>query len=92
MSLREPAPIPPAFDFTRFLASSITFMVHLLEVSVFLDGKRLSKLTKDPGVPQSATIPKGLKVSSPQGMMHVTGIKTTRTLQSCRPLGLTEIP
>lgn len=80
MALREPAPIPAAFDFTRFLASSLTFMVHLLEVSVFMDGMRLSKLTKDSGVAQPATIPKGLKVSSPQGIMQVTGIHTTRML------------
>jgi hypothetical protein len=31
MDLREPQPIPSPFDFTRFLASSITFMNSLSE-------------------------------------------------------------
>ena len=47
MTLREPGPIPPALDLTRFLASSITFMTHLSEVSVYFDDKRLVRLSKD---------------------------------------------
>lgn len=78
MPLREPAPIPLAFDFSRFLASSITFMVHLREFSVYFDGKLLAKLEKDPGAPKGLTIPKGLKSSSPLQTMHVKGIRTTR--------------
>lgn len=78
MPLREAAPIPEAFDFTRFLASSITFMVHLREVSVFLDDHRLAKLSKDSGMPQGLGTPKGLKASSPFGMMHVKTIHSTR--------------
>ncbi|KAI0781217.1 hypothetical protein BD413DRAFT_667167 [Trametes elegans] len=77
MELREPAPIPPPFDFTRFLASSITFMRHLLDVSVFLDDKRLSRLTKTPGAPRVVGIPKGLKPSSPLNTMTVNSIQTT---------------
>ncbi|KAI0670652.1 hypothetical protein C8Q78DRAFT_1037269 [Trametes maxima] len=77
MGLREPAPIPPPFDFTRFLASSITFMRHLLDVSVFLDDKRLSRLTKAPGAPKALSIPKGLKPSSPLNMMQVNGVQST---------------
>lgn len=80
MPLREPAPIPIAFDLTRFLASSITFMVHMREVSVFLDGRRLARLTKDPGQPLVVALPCGLKTSSPSNTMHVTGIKQTREL------------
>lgn len=79
MNLREPAPIPGAFDFTRFVASSITFMSHLSEVSIYFDDKRLAKLTKSPGIPRALTIPAGLKKSSGQGIMHVSGIKSTRT-------------
>ena len=78
MELREPAPIPQPFDFTRFLASSITFMRHLLDVSVFLDDKRLSRLTKAPGVPKALSLPRGLKASSPLNTMHVNGLQTTR--------------
>lgn len=82
MPLREPAPIPLAFDFARFLASSITFMVHLREVSMYFDGKLLARLGKDPGAPKNLGIPKGLKSSSPMQMMYVKGIRTTRTWPS----------
>lgn len=78
MELREPTPIPQPFDFTRFLASSITFMRHLLDVSVFLDDKRLSRLTKAPGFPKALSLPKGLKASSPLNTMQVVGIQATR--------------
>ncbi|TBU28918.1 hypothetical protein BD311DRAFT_721461 [Dichomitus squalens] len=77
MELREPTPIPQPFDFTRFLASSITFMRHLLDVSVFLDDKRLSRLTKSPGLPKALALPKTLKPSSPLNTMTVNAIQTT---------------
>ena len=80
MELREPAPIPQPFDFTRFSASSITFMRHLLDVSVFLDDKRLSRLTKTPGSPKPLALPKSLKPSSPLKTMNVNALQTTREL------------
>ncbi|KAH9990216.1 hypothetical protein BJV74DRAFT_837251 [Russula compacta] len=76
MTLREPGPIPPAFDFTRFLVSSITFMTHLSEVSVYFDDKRLVRLSKDCGVSREVPMLKGLKSSSPDGMMNVKSIHT----------------
>ena len=87
MPLREPAPMPNSFDLTRFLASSITFMAHLREVRVLLDGHTLVRLSKDPGNPTAVTIPKGLKISSPSKMMFVRGISSTRTcrVKSCCP-------
>ncbi|KAI1790758.1 hypothetical protein LXA43DRAFT_921512 [Ganoderma leucocontextum] len=77
MELREPAPLPQPFDFTRFLASSITFMRHLLDVSVFLDDKRLSRLTKSPGSPKALNLPKSLRSSSPLNTMTVNGLQAT---------------
>ena len=85
MTLREPGPIPPAFDFTRFLVSSITFMTHLSEVSVYFDDKRLVKLSKDCGMPKEVSMLKGLKGTSPQGMMSVKSIETMR--EFCCVLG-----
>ncbi|KAI0252773.1 hypothetical protein BJV78DRAFT_1198868 [Lactifluus subvellereus] len=76
MTLREPGPIPPAFDFTRFLVSSITFMTHLSQVSVYFDDKRLVRLSKDGGVPREVPMLKGLKSTSPEGMMNVKSIQT----------------
>ena len=87
MPLREPGPIPPAFDFTRFLVSSITFMAHLSEVSVYFDDKRLVRLSKDGGVPKEMPMLKGLKSTSPEGMMNVKSIQTTRGYY-CSPRGL----
>ncbi|KAI0313421.1 hypothetical protein OF83DRAFT_1175689 [Amylostereum chailletii] len=77
MTLREPTPIPAAFDFTRFLVSSITFMAHLSEVSVYFDDKRLVKLHKSSSLPKTVPMIKGLKASSPQGVMNVRSIQST---------------
>jgi hypothetical protein len=83
MDLREPTPIPAAFDFTKFLVSSITFMVHLREVSVYIDDKRLVRLTKDAGTPKQLAIPRNLRPTSTHGFMNVKGLKSTRN-QSVR--------
>lgn len=76
MTLREQGPIPQPFDLTRFLASSITFMVHIRSVSVFLDSHRLAHLTKSSGVPKEFGLPKGLKNSSGSGLMTVTAVQS----------------
>ena len=78
MTLREPGPIPPAFDLTQFLVSSITFMTHLSEVSVYIDDKRLVRLSKDCGASKEVAMLRGLKGTSPKGMMNVKSIETTR--------------
>src|ERR1700731_2689190 len=77
MPLRDPAPIPPASEFIRFLASSLTFMVHLSEVSVYFDKHCLTKLTKASGIPKPLSIPTGLTATSPQSIMTVEAIKST---------------
>ncbi|KAG6878539.1 hypothetical protein C0993_004437 [Termitomyces sp. T159_Od127] len=77
MVLREPAPIPMAFDFTRFLTSSITFMTYLSEVSFFFDDKCLARLTKTSGIPKELGLPKGLRKSTDSGIMTVKDIKCT---------------
>lgn len=67
--------MPAAFDFTRFLANSITFMSHLNEVSVFFDHRRLAKLTKAGGPSENVSLIRGLNGRSPQGLMHIKGIQ-----------------
>ncbi|KAG1807427.1 uncharacterized protein BJ212DRAFT_1449281 [Suillus subaureus] len=79
MTLREQGPVPQPFDLTRFLASSITFMVHLRSVSVFLDSHRLAHLTKSPGVPRELGLLKGLKKSSGLGLMSVKSVQSAAT-------------
>ena len=78
MDLRERTPIPVAFDFTRFLVSSIVFMTHLREVSVFFDDKRLVHLTKDDGTSKQLSIPPGLTPTSTTRFMHIKDLKSTR--------------
>ena len=78
MTLREPSSLPPAFDLTRFLVSSIAFMTHLSEVSVYFDDKRLVRLSKKCGTSKKLAMLKGLKGTSPKGMMSVKSIKTMR--------------
>jgi hypothetical protein len=87
MTLREPGPMPPAFDFTRFLVSSIAFMTHLSDVSVYFDDKRLVKLSKTCRVPKKVPMLKELKCLSPGGMMNVKSIKTTREFNFCYSSG-----
>jgi hypothetical protein len=83
MTLREPGPIPAAFDFTRFLVSSIAFMTHLSEVSVYFDDIRLVKLSKSYGVSEEVPMLNEFKGTSPEGMMNVKSIKTTREFKFC---------
>jgi hypothetical protein len=81
MRLRESAPIPTAFDFTRFLASSITFMSHLSEVCVYFDDMRLARLTKSSGgaaMSKELGVPKGLVGRSRTGYVNVKGVRSTR--------------
>ncbi|THU91523.1 hypothetical protein K435DRAFT_759191 [Dendrothele bispora CBS 962.96] len=77
MLLREPAPIPVAFDFTRFLASSITFMSYLSEISVYFDDKRLVKLSKTSSLPKQLKMPQGIQTSSKLKVMNITNLKST---------------
>ena len=78
MALREPSPIPAILDFTRFLASSITFMVHLQDVSVYVDDLRLTRLRKNVGVASALTTPQGMTPVSPVGIMNVKSLGSTR--------------
>lgn len=77
MPLREPCTIPPVLDLCRFLASSITFMVHLKEIRLYLDDKCLSKLTKSADPPIALAAPNGLNHSSPERIMRIDGLEST---------------
>ncbi|KAF8128969.1 hypothetical protein EV363DRAFT_1220883 [Boletus edulis] len=76
MTLREAGPIPPAFDFMRFLTSSITFMVHLNDVSVYFDEHRIGHIRKSPGVAKAVELPRGLKRSSQSNIMNIKGVQS----------------
>ncbi|KAG8215924.1 hypothetical protein J3R82DRAFT_7898 [Butyriboletus roseoflavus] len=76
MTLREAGPIPPAFDFMRFLTSSITFMVHLNDISVYFDEHRIGHIKKSPGVAKAVDPPRGLKRSSQSNIMNVKSVQS----------------
>ncbi|KAH8981254.1 hypothetical protein EDB83DRAFT_1390074 [Lactarius deliciosus] len=78
MTLREPGPMPPAFDFTRFLVSSITFMAHLTEVSIYFDDQRLVRLSKRGDGPIEVPMLAGLDSKTPDGRMTVRSVQTVR--------------
>jgi hypothetical protein len=77
MTLRDPGPMPPALDFTRFLVSSIAFMAHLSEISVYFDNRRLVKLSKNRGWSKQVPMLNELDCTSPKRMMNVKSIETT---------------
>ncbi|QRW26603.1 protein-histidine kinase [Rhizoctonia solani] len=78
MPLREPTPLPGSpLDIARFLATSLTFMVHLQSVSLYFDGKYLAQIEKTTGIPRKLDIPSGLKLTSPSGLMSTTRITST---------------
>ncbi|KAG2015943.1 hypothetical protein CC2G_009161 [Coprinopsis cinerea AmutBmut pab1-1] len=77
MPLREPATLPPPFDFIRFLCSSITFMSSLRKISVFLDDKCLATLEKTVGESKAIAVPYGLRTRTTNGTMTVTGVRST---------------
>ncbi|TCD69784.1 hypothetical protein EIP91_006320 [Steccherinum ochraceum] len=75
MPLREPAPCPIPFDFVRFITSSITFVAYLSDVSVWFDGHRLARITRERGAPSALTLRPNLKTDSSKGMMRVAGVE-----------------
>ncbi|KAG6820876.1 hypothetical protein H0H93_010220 [Arthromyces matolae] len=77
MVLRDPGPIPVAFDFSRFLTSSITFMLYLSEVSVFFDEKCLARLKKTRGIPKQLGLPKAIHPATSSGIMTIKDVKCT---------------
>ncbi|KAI6111931.1 hypothetical protein EV401DRAFT_1867822 [Pisolithus croceorrhizus] len=75
MPLREAAPMPPVSEFMQFLASSITFMVQLKDVTVFFDGCRVGQIAKSLGQSQVTPIPTELERSSPEKNMLVKSVQ-----------------
>ena len=65
----------------QFLASSITFMVNITKVEVFVDEHSIGSIEKGKGgtgLPGDVDIPGELMCSSPSGIMDVTKIQRHR--------------
>ncbi|KAI6022005.1 hypothetical protein EDC04DRAFT_2937394 [Pisolithus marmoratus] len=78
MPLREDAPMPPFSELIQFLASSITFMVHLKDVTVFFDNRPVGQIIKSVGQSQAIPIPSELERSSPEKIMFVESVRQYR--------------
>ncbi|KAF8431278.1 hypothetical protein L210DRAFT_3651176 [Boletus edulis BED1] len=76
--LREPVPMPPIMELLQFLASSITFMVHLEKVTVFFDHHRVGQINKSLEQSQVITIPTELRQSSSENIMMVNLVEKHR--------------
>lgn len=88
--LREPGPMPEAIDLMRFLATSITFMVHLKSVAVFLDEICIGRIEKTPELAEIIGLPYALNRSSPSKTMVVNQLQRHRRSHSgCKILVLT---
>lgn len=83
MPLREVGPIPPTLELMQFLASSITFMVNLREVRVFVDEHCIGCIKKSTEIVQAIAVPGELKHSSPSGIMSVKEIQRHRESGVC---------
>ncbi|KAI6094603.1 hypothetical protein EDD16DRAFT_1721508 [Pisolithus croceorrhizus] len=75
MPLREAAPMPPISQFMQFLSSSITFVIHLKNVTVFFDHHRVGQIHKSLGQSQVIPIPTELKRQSSVGNMTVDSVQ-----------------
>lgn len=74
MPLREPALTPPVSDLMQFLATSITFMVHLRDVAVFFDRHLVGRIKKALGQSRDIPIPEELERRSPRLNMMVNSV------------------
>ncbi|KAI6017065.1 hypothetical protein EDC04DRAFT_2608171 [Pisolithus marmoratus] len=71
----EAAPMPPILQFMQFLSSSITFMIHLKNVTVFFDHHHVGQIHKSLGQSQVIPIPTELKWQSPVGNMTMDSVQ-----------------
>ncbi|KAI6119158.1 hypothetical protein EDD16DRAFT_1791884 [Pisolithus croceorrhizus] len=74
MPLREHAPMPRVSGLMKFLATSITFMVHLKDVAVFFDSRPVGRITKYLGQSKDVPIPEDLQRRSPKQIMMVKSV------------------
>ncbi|KAG8927830.1 hypothetical protein FRC02_007723 [Tulasnella sp. 418] len=75
MPLRQSSPLPGLpIDIARFLARSLTFMITLRDISVFIDDRRLVRVQKNLGSTDSLTLPTELNPRSALGTMEVKAV------------------
>ncbi|KAH8916083.1 hypothetical protein BT69DRAFT_1356002 [Atractiella rhizophila] len=75
MAMREHLSIPNPEDFTRFLATAITFAAHLKTLTCYLDKWKLCEISKKLDIPKPIPIPRTLRADV--GFMKVDQVKQT---------------
>lgn len=76
MDLREPAPLEGPLDLARFFVTSLTFMRTMEKIDMIVDDVRVFRVTKQ--IKDNTRVAKrGLKTTSTNGMMSVTGVNAT---------------
>ncbi|KAI6152579.1 hypothetical protein BKA82DRAFT_4013016 [Pisolithus tinctorius] len=80
MPLREAAPMPPVSELMQFLASSITFMVDLKDVTVFFDDYLVGQINKSLGQSQAIPIPAELVRWTPEKNLIVKSVERHRKI------------
>ncbi|KAG8915696.1 hypothetical protein FRC02_004386, partial [Tulasnella sp. 418] len=77
MPLRQHAPFSGNYlEFTRFIATSLTFVKHIKDISVFIDDHRVARVQKGVERPKQLTIPEYFNRKTPLEMMKVKEIHT----------------
>ncbi|KAG8901739.1 RNA helicase required for poly(A+) mRNA export, partial [Tulasnella sp. 408] len=81
MPLREASPFPGRpVDIARFLATSLTFMRNLCDVSMFFNEHRLVRIKKNAGHPKPLTLPSSSAHLDPR--TRIAGTMTVKEVQS----------
>lgn len=76
MELKQESPVPPTFELTRFLVTSMTFLANIERVTISRDGAELSHMIKSRNEPrQSIAIPEHMVRTSRNGTMSINSVE-----------------
>jgi hypothetical protein len=76
MELKQESPVPPTFELTRFLVTSMTFLANIERVTISRDGAELSRMIKSRNQPkQSIPIPEHMVRTSQNGTMSINSVE-----------------
>ncbi|OAV92499.1 hypothetical protein PTTG_01164 [Puccinia triticina 1-1 BBBD Race 1] len=77
MDVRSPSPMPPPFEFSRFLATSLAFTTQIRSVSLYFDDHLMCKLNKKLAPPQILSTPSNITLSTSSSMMKIQSVEQT---------------
>ncbi|PLW32719.1 hypothetical protein PCANC_19560 [Puccinia coronata f. sp. avenae] len=77
MDVRSPSPMPPPFEFSRFLATSLAFTTQIRTVSLYFDDHLMCKLDKKVAPPQILSTPSNITLSTSSSMMKIQSVEQT---------------